>query len=76
MAQNIDRFGSSLVRPRRLGTGSSVLSCGHGRLVLTLPGVNARGFLVHPVDLLVDVATFIVEISLFPSVNFGVPRRI
>jgi phosphoribosylformylglycinamidine (FGAM) synthase-like enzyme len=25
--------------------------------VLTLPGVNARGFLVHPVDLLVDVAT-------------------
>jgi len=24
---------------------------------LTLPGVNARGFLVQPVDLLVDVAT-------------------
>ena len=43
---------------------------------LTLPGVNARGFLLGPVDLLVDVATFIVEISLFPSVNFGVPRRI
>ena len=34
MAQNIDRFGSSLVRPRRLGTGSCVLSCGHGRLVV------------------------------------------